>query len=85
MAAAGDRERARRLAADAEQLTRADPERHAWVPAQAAKAGSPPQASHVLGKAFALGPWPTPLPVLAMFYPQEAMRIVSALYTDDRP
>ncbi|SHN37975.1 hypothetical protein, partial [Actinacidiphila paucisporea] len=79
-------ERARALATDAEQIARTitDPDRQAQALTRVAKVVSLPRAGHLLGEAFALGSWLTPLPVLATIHPQEVIRIADAVYADDR-
>ncbi|MEU9381116.1 serine protease [Streptomyces sp. NPDC048279] len=86
VAIAGDHERARRLAADAEQIARSitDPDRRAQALAEVAKVSSLAQAIRLLGEAFALGSWLTPLPTLAKLYPQEMIRIADGVDVDDR-
>ncbi len=52
--------------------------------AEVATAIGLPRAGRLLGEAFAVGSWLTPLPALAKLYPQLAIRIADAVYADDR-
>ncbi|MGW2821801.1 hypothetical protein ACWC24_12445 [Streptomyces sp. NPDC001443] len=77
MAAAGDYERAEQIA-----RTITNPSEQAQALTGVAKAVGLPRADHLLGEAFALGSWLTPLPVLAKIHPQEVIRIADAVYVD---
>ncbi|MFI9602752.1 hypothetical protein ACIHCX_23380 [Streptomyces sp. NPDC052043] len=78
VAAAGDHEHA-------EQIARAitNPERRARALTEVAKVVGPSRAGCLLGEAFTLGSWLTPLPVLALLYPQEVIRIADAVYAEE--
>ncbi|WP_338672270.1 hypothetical protein V1460_04485 [Streptomyces sp. SCSIO 30461] len=85
LAAAGDPARACELATSAEHVARtiADPGQQAWALTEVAKVVGLPRAGHLMGEAFALGAWLTPLPVLATLHPQEVIRIADAIYADE--
>ncbi|WP_407841859.1 hypothetical protein ACE1OC_39660 [Streptomyces sp. DSM 116496] len=78
VAAAGDHERAERIA-----RSRTTPQEQAWALIDVAQVVGPPHAGRLLGMAFALGLWRTPLPALATPYPQAAIRIADAVYAND--
>jgi tetratricopeptide (TPR) repeat protein len=78
VAAAGDHERAERIA-----RTLTDPVNQTWALIDVAQVVGPPQAGHLLGMAFAVGLWHSPLPAVARFYPREATRIADAVYAND--
>ncbi|MER5757466.1 hypothetical protein [Streptomyces sp. NPDC002088] len=86
VARAGGRERAAALAADAEHIARTitNPYQQAQAMTELAKTVGLPRADYLLGRAFALGSWLTPLLVLAKIHPQQVIRIADAVYTDDR-
>ncbi|MER6075006.1 hypothetical protein ABT187_40605 [Streptomyces sp. NPDC001817] len=69
----------------AEQLARAipDPQKQAQALVSAAEAVGTPHAGHLLGRAFVLGSWLTPLPVMAKLFPAELIRIADAVYDGD--
>ncbi|WP_143031648.1 P-loop domain-containing protein [Actinacidiphila guanduensis] len=79
VAGADNHQRAEEIA---RTLTNPDQQAHALT--RVASVVGLPRASHLLGEAFALGSWLTPLPVLALIYPQEVLRIADAVRAYDR-
>ncbi|MFD5633542.1 hypothetical protein ACFWJM_05270 [Streptomyces sp. NPDC127077] len=77
MAVAGDHEQAEQIA---RSIT--EPRRKTQALTEVAGITGRPRASHLLGQAFVLGSWLTPLPVLAQLYPREVIRISDAVYSD---
>jgi hypothetical protein len=80
VAATGDHQRAEQIA-----RTIAEPDWRAQALTSVAKAAGPPRARRLLGEAFSLGSWLTPLPVMAQFYPQEVIRFAETEYPDESP
>ncbi|MBR7834173.1 hypothetical protein KDL01_12935 [Actinospica durhamensis] len=77
MVAAGELARAEQLA-----RTITDPDQQASALTEVAKRAGLPRAGNLLARAFALGWWLTPFPVLAWLYPHQAARIADAAYTE---
>ncbi|MGC4981601.1 hypothetical protein ACLQ18_13310, partial [Streptomyces sp. DT193] len=75
MAEVGCHERAEQIA-----RTLTDPYQQAQALVGVAKVVGVARAGHLLGEAFALGSWLTPLPALAKIQPQEVIRIAGAIY-----
>jgi hypothetical protein len=86
VAAAGDHERARRLATLAEAIARIiiDPGDLARVLVEVAGVADPRQTNRLLGEAFAIGHWPLPLPLLAKLRPPLVIQIVDEIYGTER-
>lgn len=77
VATAGERERAERIT---RMIT--EPQWRAEALTTLAKAAGPPEARRLLGEAFTLGSWPTPLSAMAQLYPAEVLRFIEAEYPD---
>ncbi|OJF13359.1 hypothetical protein [Couchioplanes caeruleus] len=89
--AAGDPERAGRLATDAETAARSitDPAAQAQTLAAVAEAvaaaGDYHRAGNLLGVVLAVRSWQVPLPVLAKYWPRVVLRFVDELSGNERP
>ena len=74
VAAAGDADRAEEIA-----RTMTDPDGAAQAMAEAAEVAGPHEVCHLLGSAFAVGPWWIPLRVLAKLQPHLVLQIAAEL------
>ena len=78
LAATGEHDRAEQIA-----RTITEPDDQAAALTGLAKAVGLPQADRLLAKAFALGSWLTPLPVVAQLYPHKISQIIDAVSAYD--
>jgi len=79
VAAAGDLDCAEEIA-----FTITPPDQQAPVLTSIAEVAGLPRACRLLGAAFAVGSWLTPLPVLAKLRPHLVIQIAEEVYGDDR-